>query len=284
MDTAETADPAEQIRRYTAYLDADPENIPLLITLGDLHHRAGHLSEAEEQFRKVLELDAGHALARGRLANVQISRHRFDDAEASLRALDDEQLENPVLQYNLGLSLYYQEKWSDALAGFRAAAAAGVDSPEALNYLAHCEHHMGNLAEALALATESWRKAPDTQIESYVALLQMDNGDFETADRLARNVLASDPDNVDANVVAGTAALQAQQIDEALRFLNVSLEREPDNPRAWLGVGLVRMYEQDFPGAIDAFKQALDYTPRNAGIWVTLGWAYIAHGDLDQSV
>jgi tetratricopeptide (TPR) repeat protein len=283
MHIAETADPEAQIRRYTAYLDADTDNIPQLLALCDMHHRAGHLPEAEEHFRRVLELDAGHAVARGRLANVQISRHQFHDAEASLRALDDEELENPVLQYNLGLSLYYQEKWTDALAGFRAAAAAGIDSPEALNYLAHCEHRMGNIAEALALATESWRQAPDSQIESYVALLHMDNGDFETADRLARNVLATDPDNVDANVVAGTAALQAQEIEQALRFLSVSLEGEPDNPRAWLGIGLVRMYEQDLPGAIDAFKQALDYTPRNAGIWVTLGWAYIGHGDLEQS-
>ncbi len=280
MNNTQNADTEGQIQRYTNFLAADPDNITLLMNLGQLCHQAGDFDTAEAHFKRVLSLQPEHPTATSQLANVRISQHRFAEAETLLRSLADAARDEPVLQYNLGMALYYQEKFDDALAGFQAASEAGVESPQNLAYRAHCLHAQGKFSDALALASESARQAPGERINSYVALLQMDNGDLQTADRLARDVLEEFPENVDANIVAGTYCLQQQDIERALRYLEQSLKGEPSNARGWQGLGLVRMYEQDFAGAIEAFKTSLEYHPRNTGTLVTLGWACIGHDDL----
>ena len=85
-----------------------------------------------------------------------------------------------------------------------------------------------------------------------MALLQMDQGDMENAHRIARQVLAESPDNTHASIVAGTASIEAQEIESACSHLEQVLAREPDNARAWLGVGLARLYQQRHEQALVA--------------------------------
>jgi tetratricopeptide (TPR) repeat protein len=173
---------------------------------------------------------------------VSISQHDFEQAEQLFLGMGEALEASPALQHNLGLALFYQDRWEDALARFQAAMAAGLDDVDTLAYQAYCQHNLGNVPKALKLAKLAYEKSPNDKAQGYVSLLQMDKGDFEAASRTAREVLSTNPENVDANVVLGSYLLERQHVDEALPHLSLSLDKDPDNPRAWLGLGLVQMY------------------------------------------
>ncbi|MFT5335769.1 MAG: Flp pilus assembly protein TadD [Halioglobus sp.] len=283
MNTNGVADFDSEIAKYTDFLQQDLDNQFLLAKLGDLHHRAGQFDEAQHYFDKLLLADPEHSPAKSGLAAVCISRHDFEQAEQLFLSMGDLLDASPALQHNLGLALFYQDKWPDALARFEAAMAGGLEDVDTLAYQAYCHHHLGNVARALKFAKLAYEKVPNDQAQGYVSLLQMDKGDFEAAVRTARKALDTNPENVDANVVLGSYLLERQQVDEALPFLSLSLDKDPDNSRAWLGLGLVQMYNQQMPEAIDSISRALSYTPRNPGTIVTLGWAHIANNDLNKA-
>ena len=93
-----------------------------------------------------------------RTANVLISEHRFAEAQVSLEALRAAHPDDAALCFNLGLALYYQQRWGDALAAFDAARERGLEDAELLRYRTFTLHHLGRLDEAVD-ACEAWARA-----------------------------------------------------------------------------------------------------------------------------
>jgi tetratricopeptide (TPR) repeat protein len=265
----------ENIGRYEQYAKSDPQNVSLLLQLGDLYHQAGRFDDAFACFERCLALEPGNARASGRKGLVMISQHRFADAEAILAKAANEGDRDPALLHNLGLAVYYQHRWGDARKYFADAATKGLMAPSNFAYLARALHHMSEMPDAIK-ACESWMElARDDASKSYLALLHTDGGNMDTARRLGLEVLAQDAANVDANVAVGSASIERQESDLARSCFGLALSRDPENGRAWLGMGLVHLYDQETPQAIHALESAARIFPDNAGIAVTLGWAHL---------
>lgn len=71
---------------YTAALERWPDSTTALLGIGNVHYRMGALGEAAGDFRRVLEIDAGHAVARNNLAQVLLERGEPDAALREIRA------------------------------------------------------------------------------------------------------------------------------------------------------------------------------------------------------
>ena len=277
MNTGEAGQ--AEIARYESYIEADPENTLLWISLGDLYHRAGRHDEALASFEKCLLLDENNQIARGRLANVLITQHRFGEAERVLRQVIARSGEDPALLHNLGLTLFYQSKFDDANETFASARDAGLRLPRNLAYMVYSLHKQYETEAALDLA-ETWLKeSPGPETEGYVSMLEMDHGDMDAARARADAVLAKAPDNPDANVVLGTWHVEQQQMDEALAYFQKVVRAEPDSPRGWQGQGLVYMYRRDFPRAIESVEKALQTMPDYATNHLIIGWAKLCNED-----
>lgn len=246
-----------QIQRYESYLKADPENVLLWTNLGDLYHRAGRFDEAIACFEKCLMFDEGNLIARGRLANVLISKHEFSEAEKLLRGIMRGSDEQPALLHNLGLALFYQSKFREAQAEFEKARAGGLTTPSNLAYIVYSQHKQNDTGAALDTARTWLDESPGPATEGYVAMLEMDHGDMEAARARAQRVLSQVPDHPDAGVVMGTWHVERQEMDSAIAHFRRVVEAEPDNPRGWQGLGLVHMYRQDFPKAIESLEEGL---------------------------
>jgi tetratricopeptide (TPR) repeat protein len=268
------------IGRYESYVRADPGNALLWLNLGDLYHRVSRFDEAIACFERCLNDHPEYVSARSRLASVMISQHRFAEAEKVLRPLLESEPADANLMFNLGLALYYQERWSEAERCFSDAIDAGQRLPDAHAYLARCQHRAGNMPDAIASCQRWLDSARDSESRGYLALLHMDHGDIAEAHRLALEALRHDPNNTDAGIVAGTASIEAQEMAAAGEQFGRILAREPDNARAWLGMGLVRLYEQRFADSIAALQRASELLPQASGILVTLGWAKLASREL----
>jgi tetratricopeptide (TPR) repeat protein len=268
------------IARYESYVRADAQNPLLWLNLGELYHRVSRHEEAIACFERCVQDHPQYAGARSRVASVMISQHRFAEAEQLLEGLVSAGDQDPSLHYNLGLSRYYQRRWAEAESCFVRARELGVTAPDCFAYLARCRHYAGDLPQATALCQQWIDAARDAQSLGYMALLQMDQGNMGEAQRIAHEVLADSPDNTHAALVAGTASIEAQDIEQACRHFEQILAREPDNARAWLGVGLARLYQERHDESIKALRQALERIPDSVGIAVTLGWAHLASRDL----
>ncbi|OOG44430.1 hypothetical protein B0B52_06710 [Polaromonas sp. A23] len=249
------------------------------MTLGDLYHQAGRMDEANACYDYRLLQAPGDAIARGRLASVMISQHRFSEAEQSLRALIEGGDSDTSLLHNLGLTLYYQQRWEEARKCFTDTIERGIATPDAFAYLARTLHHLGMMTEAIE-AGQRWSElAQDSKSKSYLSLLYMDNNDAENSSRLAREVLAESPDDIDANVVAGMVSAGEQDVGPARLHFETALRQDKENGRAWLGLGLVQLYQQEHAKAIESLGHAVRVFPDNPGIIVSLGWAKLAAKD-----
>lgn len=270
---------SQSIERHEKYLQIDGANALLWLTLADLYHQAGRLDDAIQSYEKCLALKPDHQAARSRLASVMISQHRFADAEKILRELLNASPSDPALLHNLGLTLYYQERWDDARKTFSDAAAAGLKVPSNFAYLARTLHQLGEMTEAIEAARRWADLAQDDRSKSYLALLYMDDVNIQAAYPLAVDVLARQPQDIDANVVVGAWSMEQQEAESARRHFETALAQDKENGRAWLGLGLVYLYEQQHQKAIEALDSAARIYPDNSGIVVTLGWAKLIAKD-----
>ncbi len=267
------------IERYESYIAADPENTLLWINLGDLYHQSGRHDEALAAFEKCLLIDEGNMIARGRLANVLITKHRFDEAEKVLRSVITATRADPALLHNLGLALFYQGKFDEASRTFSEARDHGLRAPTNLAYMVYSLHKQFKTEAALDVAKAWLEVSPGPRTEGYVSMLELDHGDMDAAKTRAENVLAATPQNPDANVVLGTWHVEQQQADQALKYFQQTVETEPDNPRGWQGQALVYMHRKDFPRAIEALEKALAAVPGDATNHLILGWAKLCSED-----
>lgn len=268
------------ISRYESYVRADPGNPLLWVNLGDLYHKASRLDEAIACFERCLNDHPEFSSARSRLASVMLTQHRFQDAERVLRQLLRESQPDAALFFNLGLSVYYQQRWPQAEEYFAKAQALGLASPDTYAYLARCRHYAGDMPRAIQLCQQWVDTAHDSESRGYLALLHMDHGDVAAATKLAEEVLRSSPENTHAALVVGTASIESQEIARAGEQFERILAREPDNGRAWLGIGLARLYLQQHLDAVTALEKATQLLPESVGIRVTLGWATITARNL----
>lgn len=279
-NSKDTAIMQAQIDRFKSYLLADPENSNLLIDLGDLCHRAGDFEKALVYFKKSMSLKPISLVGRGRVPGVLLSLRRYKEAEIALKELLQAGEESAALLHNLGLALYYQSHFGDAKARFQAAAEAGLANAVNWKYLCYTQHYLGNLADAI-LNGEKWRSVDESgDSTAYLALLYYDLGDKDAAVRMAEQALLLNPENLDANEVMASVALEEGDVNSSSAIYSKMVVAEPDYGRGWLGYGLVLLNDNDTTGAIAALSTAVEKMPQHTGTTLALGWTKLIAGDL----
>jgi len=269
----------EAIRRYEGFIEVDPDNPLLWISLGDLYHESGRTDEGLACFEKALLKQPDNQIAKARIGHILITQHQFADAERQFRSLIEADDPDPAVLHNYGMTLLYQQRPAEALGVFRRAEAAGIQDMQNLAYTTYALHQCGDTDEAIESARKWLELEPTDAVEGYLALLEMDHGDMETAHERAHAILRRDPQNVDAAAVEGIWSIEQDEIDQARRHFELMTNNEPNNPRGWLGLGLACMYAQRHAEAIRHLEKALTFMPDNVGTIVTLGWAHLANQD-----
>lgn len=106
-------------------------------------------AEAEQAFRRALELDPRNASAHQWLAELLMLSRRFPEAEAEMQlALELEPL-NAAVHKNRGKVLYYARRYSEAAAAYSKAIELDPGQPWAYQGLAYAQARLGQLDEAL---------------------------------------------------------------------------------------------------------------------------------------
>lgn len=121
----------------------------LFYLTGVCYRETNRDKEAEQAFRKALDLDANHAPAYNGLAMVHQRQGRQEEALAAFRKAVDLDPARADFLNNLGYALLKQGQYEEALVFFRKSLSLDSTYQTARNNLALCVLHLHRDAEAL---------------------------------------------------------------------------------------------------------------------------------------
>jgi len=204
-----------------------PDNAALLTFAGGVDFQRGAVLQAEAELGKAVQLAPEMNTARRLLAETYLRLGQPAKAHAVLR---------PIIE-------------GDRVDG------------DSLALMANAYLHEGDIAKAEALYAQAAKLKPqDTHIRTALALTDLARGRSESAFDALRSISASDGGS-GADMALISALLRRQDVDGALKAIELLRKKEPGKPTASYLQGVALLKRRDFAGARLAFEAALKIEP-----------------------
>ncbi len=215
-----------------------------------LHHRAGHLDQAEQLYRQVLEVRPSDPHALHYLGLIAFHKGLYGEGlgwvSRSIQA-------NPQVaqsHHTLGVLLDCMGRETEAVEAFRQAISLKTDYAEAYNSMAISLQRMGQAEEAI---------------------------------EVCRRVLVIQPAYARAYHTMGYCLHTLARLDEAVSSYQQALIHDPGLVEVYNQLGVVLSQQQRFDEAVTCLLQAIQRVPHYAEAHNNLGIALRALGHLDQA-
>lgn len=109
------------------------------------------------------------------------------------------------------------------------------------------------------------------------------NGNFQEAENIYREVLKTNPDNLDALYLLGIISQQKGYLDDAVNFLNRALLIKPVF-EIYKALAEVYYDKNDPDQAIILYKKAIEFDPEFTEGFYNLGVLFQKHGNFDEAI
>lgn len=245
-------------------------------TGGDLGGAIGTLEEVVEYLPNVAG-DLG-------LYQEQAGKHR--EAAASYTLALAVQPNNRTMKFNRVRALYSAKEYAQAAA---FAGEARKQHPEDLRFpqlQARALFDAGDRSAAIAVAESTARSFPkDAQTQFALVDLYQDAGRADDAERVLRQILATDPSNANAlNTLGYMLATRGEQLDEAINLVRRALQSDPDNGAYLDSLGWAYFRRGDLGEAQKYLAAAAERLPENSEILDHLGDVHARRGQLQDAI
>jgi serine/threonine-protein kinase len=195
-------------------LRREPRNVAALMLMADFERELGHLRTAEAHYRQAIAGEGDRNLARLSLGTMLLASREAGSAEELFKAAAQDR-EAPVhyrVRANVG--------WSRAAVDRGRSKEAGPPLDAALSLSPH-----------------------DTAARLLRAEILLEGGSDDPAERLARDILASQRGEPAALVILGRIAVHRRATDEAIGYLRDALMSDPHDAelRALLGAAYLEV-------------------------------------------
>jgi tetratricopeptide (TPR) repeat protein len=228
---------AEQARKLChGALQQFPSDVTMLGLMGAICMKTNANKDAEQYLRKTLKLAPSFAKPHEDLGILLVNLGRNEEAVPILEKAARLDPRNPGVLFNLGKALAKQGKGKEADEVFEAA----------------------------------FELAPERKMLADAARLHGE-GKYEEAERIYREILTTQPNNVDAQRMLAMIAATAGNFDDAERLLRKALKLAPDFFTAQMDLGRILKEQDRYEEAITALRAALQIEPNNANAWFMLG-------------
>jgi adenylate cyclase len=178
--------------------------------------------EAENEFRRAVELDPKSILARYSYANFLKHVRRFDEAAQQLNcALELDPL-SPVLNQMLGAFLFYEKRYDEARAHFREQAELYPSSFVNYVFLSACSLMRGDYAASLEEIEKAYALEPSLEISALLGAAKARAGDKREAREILQKLEKAETEPFETFYLYLALGLR----DQALSFLERSLKRK----------------------------------------------------------
>jgi tetratricopeptide (TPR) repeat protein len=295
----------------------------LHIVIGRAYRQSGLLSEAAEEFKKAIALDAHAPRAHyylGMTYLLDAGQSKLAEAVAEFKLEVEQNPDEFLANYYLGVVYVFQREWQPAIKVLEKAARIEPNNPDPYFQLGQAYQELDQHDRAVAVLRKAIEYNPDLghnkgQVttahhrlaQSLIKLGQTDAGqkELQLAAELKAQAFkleqqtAGPPTNAPLGDTSNDVALR-KPVTAAPAQLDPVKEGELKNAIAYYkkvvatahnNVGLLRAERQDFRVAASHFAKASNWNPQQEGLAFNLGLAYYklqlyeqAIGPLEQEV
>lgn len=170
----------------------------------------------------------------------------------------------------MGLALLADKKPADASEFLAKAAAAAPQRSKTRVALARALAESGHYAESEKAIKEAFELNP-RQAALNNAEIALSEGRMEEAEKLLREILGEDPNDVKALRMLASLAIEAGRFKPARQMLTRAVELRPAYIPGWNELANLCMKQDRYDDALDAVQHALDIDPRMVHSWVVKG-------------
>lgn len=168
-------------------------------------------------------------------------------------------------QNTLGVRLFQQGRYSEALQQFQTAQVSDPSNPDTYYNLASTYHKLGVTQkdnQMIEQAESLYNQCLDLQnnhIDCHrgLAVLLAESGRPEKGMTLLKNWAAANPGMSDARVELARLSQEYGQTKQAEQYLDEALAMNPNDHRAWTARGQMREASGDLGQALQNYQQSL---------------------------
>ena len=110
----------------------------------------------------------------------------------------------------------------------------------------------------------------------------MQSGKYEKAKEILEQILAHNPDDIEAICNIGIAYTETGENIKAIKALEFYTGRISDNPRAWEALGCAYFRRKDYAAAYRYFREAQKLAPENPSVLRNMGVLFGVKGERDM--
>lgn len=213
------------------------------------HHQAGRRNDAEDLYRKILEIDPHQADALHLLGVIAYQGKRYDEAIELIGQAIAIYPQGASYYSNLGNALRARGRLDEAVQSYRQSISLAPHSFEVYVNLGNVLREKGALAEA---------------VESY------------------QQALALHPNSPEAHVSLGNAFQEQGNYQQAEQCYLKALQLNSLDARAYYNLGSFLQLQGDMEGALSRYQRALELDPGNDNIAFALALADIQREEFSR--
>jgi tetratricopeptide (TPR) repeat protein len=214
-------------------------------------------------------------------AQAAIASNQPDVASAELEALIRLTPNDVNARASLGMVLFTQGHFEQAVTNFKAALALAPSLWNAKAFLGMCEIRLERADQGRSDIEGALPKLTDKLLRKQAGLAlvnsYVDEGAEDKAARIVELLRLDEPDNPDF-------LFAAYQVHSALASaaLQKLSQIAPDSARVHQVLGDEMLLQENYPAAINEYREALRIDPRLTGAHSSIGRAIIAQGGMSQ--
>jgi len=252
------------------------------LTLAAVQVNAKQIAEAEENFKKAVQLDPKSVPALLALGDFYLQQHRWSDAEQQYRrAIELEPKNRPPRTALARLYLAQGQKAKAEQVVVEAKKALPSDS-ENYRMLGDFYFNTGQFDKALSEYASLYQEHPkDLRVKkNYVQLLIL--GDrLDEAARLNDEILKANAKDVDALIYEGQILNRQQRANDAIPIFQAALKTEPDNEVGHYNLGIAFIQVGNMAQAESEWREAVRIRPTMVAAQQALAELALRKGDFE---
>jgi len=251
--------------------------------LAQMFLKTGELQSAEDVCSSVLKNYPEDANFLCLSAQVLIKLKRLEDANSRIE---------------LALSLYpgfdrgfdtrgdlllAQNELPAAIEAFKMALKLNSQRQQTRIKLGRVLLHLGRVEEVDALREEFLKENNENSAIDKATKLEKEEK-FEEAEKIYREILLHDPDNVAAMRLWAGLGIKQKQYSDAEPLLKRAVEKAPDFSHAWIDLFTVQIEQEKFLDAVNTAMALMKLAPNEAKPLVMLASAHARSGEHQKAI
>ena len=262
-----------------------PDNSEGYRMLGDFYFATGDLDKALTEYASLFNDHPKDPQVKKNYIQLLILKNHLDYAAR----LNDEILK--VNAHDVDALVYkgqIQLRKNDANGAISSLQNALQNDPN--NAVAHYQLGLAyEQQHDQARAESEWREAvrirPDlTDAQRALAALELQRGDVDALLATAQQIITAQPYSADGFLLKGIAEVTRQQYSDAEKDAQQAMQRAPQSPAPYVQLGNVQLAQKHFPDAVKFYQQALDKDPSSADGLSGVMNTYFAQKNYDKAI